>query len=287
MRGFTLLELLVTLSIFAMLVGIGAIAVHNARESSRTMMCSNRLRQNGLAFHSFHARTDFLPHNGGEVSGQMISDVDGRPFQPRTIHRHTGHIAVWGVGSPRQSVTKQGGPWSYSLLPDLGHQGQFERLVYSLLISTFRCPSRSRGIPEAPKQDDSGIYIGGGHRYSKIDFAANRKLIGDRPIARRLSYVQDGNSNTILVAEKAYHPLIQTATSWWHDEPPWLGGSHGTARSGADLGRDGLDAPFRNGWGSAHPATLNVCFLDGHVQQVSYEIDRRVWLQWLSPNARE
>lgn len=52
--GFTVLEVLVCIAVIGVLLGLVLPAIMNARESSRSMDCRNRLRQIGLASHSFH-----------------------------------------------------------------------------------------------------------------------------------------------------------------------------------------------------------------------------------------
>jgi prepilin-type N-terminal cleavage/methylation domain-containing protein len=76
-RGFTVLELLVTIAIIGMLVAIIVPATMAARESSRRLECQNRLRQFGLAIHQFESSHGHLP--------DIYEPFPGLPMARRTI----------------------------------------------------------------------------------------------------------------------------------------------------------------------------------------------------------
>jgi prepilin-type N-terminal cleavage/methylation domain-containing protein/prepilin-type processing-associated H-X9-DG protein len=70
-RGFTVIELLVVISIIGILVGLLMPAIFSARESARTATCSNNLRQFGVNF------TDIGNRKGTYCSGAFDWNRDG------------------------------------------------------------------------------------------------------------------------------------------------------------------------------------------------------------------
>lgn len=59
--GFTLIEVLVAISVFAVLLAIVMPSIQRAREAARRAQCLNNLRQIGIALHNYHDQARMLP----------------------------------------------------------------------------------------------------------------------------------------------------------------------------------------------------------------------------------
>jgi prepilin-type N-terminal cleavage/methylation domain-containing protein/prepilin-type processing-associated H-X9-DG protein len=79
-HGFTLVELLVVITIIGILVGLLLPAVQATREAARLVQCASNIRQLGLALSNFHsARGKFPPSSIWRVNGRLdLSNIEQR-----------------------------------------------------------------------------------------------------------------------------------------------------------------------------------------------------------------
>jgi prepilin-type N-terminal cleavage/methylation domain-containing protein/prepilin-type processing-associated H-X9-DG protein len=287
--GFTLLELLVVIGIVAVLAAMGMVAVQKIRETAQRVSCANNLRQIGVAATLHYTTHRVLPGNGGWDQTQYIKAVNGTQTYVYTKDYVSG-TWYWGVGDPRRAPQEQSGSWAYAILPYIEEQNMYVNRTWTVAEGLYVCPSRRQAVALAPADDEHGTYQGGGWTWGKTDYAANARIVPNRP-ARLwgIEDITDGASNTILIGEKALDSNNYSSGTWYWDEPFFLGGSDSTSRKGTGLMRDtpGSALAARENWGSPHPSGANFLFADGAVHRIGYDIADNVFLAVLTPKGHE
>ena len=285
-RGFTMIELLVTMSIVAILAALLLSAVQAAREAARRVQCSSQLRQHGLALQNHLSTFSSFPGNGGYTLESRVQAIDGSEVVISTYDSGLDMLFKWGVGRPGTKPRQQPGSWAYAILPYLEQQNAYESVEFRTIQPGFLCPSRARPDSRPTADDAYGSYESGGWAWAKTDYAANLRMIPNRPRVLSAAEITDGLSHTIALGEKAFDHQVHTATTWYWDEPIFSGGSQGTGRDGSALVPDGNRYEFKTNWGAAHGG-VHFVHADGSVHFRSLHSDWRVMEALLTPSGSD
>jgi prepilin-type N-terminal cleavage/methylation domain-containing protein/prepilin-type processing-associated H-X9-DG protein len=234
--AFTLVELLVVITIIGVLIALLLPAVQSARESARRLHCCNNLKQMGLALQTYHAAFGTFP--------------------PGLI----------GVSTPRTA-------WNTMMLAQMEQQAihdlyRFDRpfnhvdnkVATAYVIPAFLCPSTSRLKSDRTEQRASngmGAIDYGGIYGSKIFTPPNGVLGYDLTIS--IVDITDGTSNTLLVGEDSGRGTSGGG--------PWADGENIFHVSVP------INVAQVNELWSDHPGGVNTVFCDGSVHFFMDEMD--------------
>jgi prepilin-type N-terminal cleavage/methylation domain-containing protein len=301
-RGITLIEVLVVTAIIGLLIGLLLPAVQQAREAARRTQCKNNLKQLGLGMQLHHDAWNTFPPafvNKGPYKTPPFSLSHGwAPF----ILRHIDQKALHDLYN-----------WDFPLY------AKENEPVTSRQLPIFRCPS----TPEQERFMENGPFKVFGTRGGCGDYAATlgvdaelAKLgrvdqVGDYRGAlthlpasalidinvpaltvslnltgTRISDINDGASNTILLTEVAGRPRL------------WLGGNGKGAQAldggawnhfkggiifkgkmadgTADLGTCSMNCTNNGEVYSFHTGGAHAALADGSVRFLSESINMRV-----------
>lgn len=315
--GFTLVELLVVITIIGILVGLMLPAVQAAREAGRRMQCSNNLKQIGLAFSSHLQAKNAFPGGGSAVVMPT----------PRT----------W-VGDQVAVYDQQAWSWGYQILPYIEETALWNNRDDDLVARTplpgYFCPTRRRPVALA-----AGPWQVSAKPRAMIDYAGNAGTSStggamgsafasdgnDGAICRltdasgarayvSASDIADGLSTTIMVGEKNLNSMFSASQCQPDDNVGYVGpfeddvarwGGCGTFDSASNppgnfvgpmfppaMDRRGdtetaasIKATGRNFWfGSSHASGAQFVFCDGSVTLIRFLVDPVVFVRACSRN---
>lgn len=268
-RGFSVLELLVCISILGVLAGLVLPAIQATRESSRRMECMHHLRQIGVALHDYHVTHEVMPAGWQTIprtptatgwASKILPHLELNNLRGR-IHENSG------IDSLENALVRQFTPDiflcssdletdSFELFKEIGEHESSEAL--SSEVITELPAANYLGVFGASDPDELPDGVGEG------PFIFNREL--------SLSQVTRGTAHLLFIGERTARKLPAT----------WFGihfageDAAGRVTGQTFLGPNRMDADECE-FDSRHPGGANFLWADGHVAWVIDEIDSSVY----------
>ncbi len=190
LKAFTLVELLVVITIIGILISLLLPAVQAAREAARKLQCANNLKQLALAMHNYNTQHNTFPRNGYLNPAWAV---------PCAWQQFSVNVFILPF-LEQQNLYNQfrWNDWGY----DKGVGGPMEQRV-----SVFMCPSSSP--PSKPGTINDWYGPGGNYGWCSGSTADTAWGSGETCFNGmfnifkevRISDVRDGLSNTVMASE--------------------------------------------------------------------------------------
>ena len=141
-RAFTLVELLVVIAIIGILIALLLPAVQAAREAARRMQCTNHIKQQALAAHTFADSMRGVPPAGIGAYGHVTFWFLILPYLEQTAAYNVMASGPNGLGAFIEGDYGNSTPHANARVPGATADEKLDYLRSLARISTYYCPSR-------------------------------------------------------------------------------------------------------------------------------------------------
>lgn len=302
--GFTLLELLVAISVIAVLTALLLPAVQSAREAARRASCTNNLKQVGLALHGFHdVHRRFPPGRGTPLPEIFSAQAYLLPHLEQT--------------NLRELIDYSQAPTTFGVGGGVIFDGAANLPAATTLLPVLQCPSDPGGGRVPGSMFGATCYAAsagtGTLNYGSLTDADGVFFLGSKIRFRDLT---DGSSQTAAFSERTLGPgqpdapasagertryilelpgaadTTQSACSdpaagnWYAERgAKWILGNYGNTIYNHYQTPNVTDWECMNmhqqkahsSARSAHPGSVALLLCDGSVRHISDSIDRATW----------
>jgi prepilin-type N-terminal cleavage/methylation domain-containing protein/prepilin-type processing-associated H-X9-DG protein len=268
LRGFTLVELLVVITIIGILIALLLPAVQAAREAARSMQCKNNLKQQTLALLNYHEVHQVFPYDSGGLGGDW-----------------------WGWATMILPFMEQSGlydqidfglPYEYPDPP-----GHFNNRHAKTLVPAYQCPSgqpnqlvtcciQLPGEADVAETKYAAVSTSEAIPYALTPTGDGVMFNNSKTAIRD---IKDGTSNTFLVSEVDFDQDTDTLKTLYPSYCPggkcFVGATWATQNSvSTAYGLNGNTHVLNPGPQSRHPGGVHFGFCDGHVAFVNETINQ-------------
>jgi prepilin-type N-terminal cleavage/methylation domain-containing protein len=306
-QGFTLVELLVVISIIAILVALLMPAVQMARESARRLQCSNNLKQLGLGAQTYLARHGCFPCGGwggdwigDPVRGYSLRQPGGWTFEllafieQQTLHDVGGTVVDFNARKALLNQQTQV-PIALFICPSRRKLSLYPYRASITCINTNGPPSSGMGnktdyaacVGSTTTCEVSGVvksYADADNPTFVWSSSGNGNGITFFHSAITPGQISDGLGNTIYLGEKFLDPdHYVDGIPYCDNNTMMLGFDNDVCRSTYAIfmrdrtGIDKGDAIHQKRFGSAHAANCGFVFCDGAVHRLAYNMDEKLF----------
>ena len=268
-RGFSLIELLVSAAIVAVLLGMLLTAVQKVRSVATRLRCTHNLKQNSLALHLYHDTENSFPNSMDPGNGP-------RPYLSwrAKILPYLEQDALWRTTI--EAYRTQPNPFSPT-----------RHAPAPQVVPVFACPADARTTTAWTLSGSNGPVALSSYLGVSGTASSEANGVFSPRSHTQILHITDGASQTLLLGERP--PSVDLRYSWWY---AGIGQGSGTVehhmgvaeRNRARDYHGCAPGPYRFGPGkltehcdafhywSLHDGGANFAFADGSVHFLKYAV---------------